>query len=106
MSGIIQESTSPWSSPIVAVPKLDSGFAMTSENLTKSQSSTATPCLKWMTSLSAWGEPATLDLMKSFWQVALTPTTASTTGHWQYWVLPFSLHEAPATFQHLMNILL
>lgn len=49
-----------------------------------------------------------LDLKKGYWQVSLTPssqpkTALSTT---QYWVLPFGLHGASATLQHLMEILL
>ncbi len=46
---------------------------------------------------------STLDLTKGYWQVPLTeeakPKTAFSTpsGHWQYRVLPFGLHGAPAT---------
>ncbi|KAL1276145.1 hypothetical protein QQF64_035768 [Cirrhinus molitorella] len=32
--------------------------------------------------------------------------TVGRCGHWQYRTLPFGLHGAPATFQHLMDILL
>lgn len=46
---------------------------------------------------------STLDLTKGYWEVALT-TFTSDQAHWQYWVLPFSLHAAPATFQQLMDI--
>uniref|UniRef100_A0A9J7WVK0 ribonuclease H n=1 Tax=Cyprinus carpio carpio TaxID=630221 RepID=A0A9J7WVK0_CYPCA len=55
---------------------------------------------------------STLDLTKGYWQVPLTeqakPKMAFSTpsGHWQYRVLPFGLHGAPATFQRLMDILL
>ncbi|KAF4074727.1 hypothetical protein AMELA_G00242570, partial [Ameiurus melas] len=55
---------------------------------------------------------STLDLTKGYWQVALAanarPKTAfsTSTGHWQYRVLPFGLHGAPATFQRLMDIVL
>lgn len=55
---------------------------------------------------------STLDLTKGYWKVVLTldaklNTAFSTaTGHWQYRVLPFRLHEAPATFQRLMDIVL
>lgn len=55
---------------------------------------------------------STLDLTKSYWQVALSseakPKTAfsTTTGQWQYRVLPFGLHRAPTTFQQLMGVIL
>ncbi len=55
---------------------------------------------------------STLNLTKGYWQVPLSesakPKTAFSTpsGHWQYRTLPFGLHGAPATFQHMMNILL
>ncbi len=55
---------------------------------------------------------STLDLTKGYWQVPLSddakPKTAFSTpsGHWQYRVLPFGLHGAPATFQRLMDVLL
>ncbi|KAA0724151.1 Retrovirus-related Pol polyprotein from transposon 297 [Triplophysa tibetana] len=55
---------------------------------------------------------STLDLTKGYWQVPLTrkdreKTAFSTpSGHWQYRVLPFGLHGAPATFQRMMDIIL
>ncbi|KAI2645131.1 Retrovirus-related Pol polyprotein from transposon 17.6 [Labeo rohita] len=55
---------------------------------------------------------STLDLTKGYWQVPLTLTaklkTAFSTlcGHWQYQTLPFGLQGAPATFQHMMDIIL
>ncbi|KAK3525630.1 hypothetical protein QTP70_001447 [Hemibagrus guttatus] len=55
---------------------------------------------------------STLDITKAFWQVALAPDSKPKTvfttsgGHWQYRVLPFGLHRAPAMFQRLMDIVL
>lgn len=55
---------------------------------------------------------STLDLTKGYWQVALTQEAREKTAfstnraHWQYRVLPFGLHGAPATFQRLMDIVL
>lgn len=51
----------------------------------------------------------TLDLTKGYWEVPLAQAdrhkTAFTTptGQYQYRVLPFGLHGAPATFQWLMD---
>lgn len=48
------------------------------------------------------------DLSKGYCQVVLVPSTqekttfSTTSGHWQYWVLPFGLCGAPAMFQRLM----
>lgn len=53
-----------------------------------------------------------LDLTKDYWQVTLAseakPKTAFSTAssHWQYRVLTFGLHGMPATFQHVMYIVL
>lgn len=45
-----------------------------------------------------------LDIKKGYWNVPLAPTTQpkipfhTALGHWQYQVLPFGLHRAPAKF--------
>ncbi|KAL0192170.1 hypothetical protein M9458_010466, partial [Cirrhinus mrigala] len=55
---------------------------------------------------------STLDLTKGYWQVPLSVESREKTafstpsGHWQYCILPFGLHGAPATFQRMMDILL
>ena len=54
----------------------------------------------------------TLDLTKGYWQVPLTRAAREKTafstpgGLYQYTVLPFGVHGAPATFQRMMNRLL
>ena len=55
---------------------------------------------------------STLDFTKGYWKVPLTPSAKEKTafnthsGHWQYRMLPFGLHGAPATFQRLMDVVL
>jgi hypothetical protein len=52
---------------------------------------------------------STLDLTKGYWQVPLTPSSREKTafatpgGLFQYTVLPFGVHGAPATFQRMMD---
>ena len=54
----------------------------------------------------------TLDLTKGYWQIPLAKDARENTafstpdGLFQYTVLPFGLHGAPATFQRLMDKLL
>lgn len=53
-----------------------------------------------------------LDLTKGYWQVPLSPEAKEKTafampmGLYQYRVLAFGLHGAPATFQRLMDLVL
>lgn len=55
---------------------------------------------------------STLDLCTGYWQVSLTGESKEVTafqtpfGHFQFIVLPFGLHGAPATFQKMMDRLL
>lgn len=48
---------------------------------------------------------------KGYWQRALKPTVrpksafSTSSGHWQYQVLPFGLHGVPANFQQLMDVI-
>lgn len=55
---------------------------------------------------------STLDLTKGYWLVLVTPEAwlktafGNTSGHWQYRVLSFAFHGAPATFQQFMDVVL
>ncbi len=115
--GVIEPSRSPWSSPIVMVPKPDGTLSFCNDfrRLNEVSEFDGYPMPRVDELLDRLGGTryiSTLDLTKGYWQVPLTeeakPKTAFSTpsGHWQYRVLPFGLHGAPATFQRMMDILL
>ncbi len=115
--GVIEPSRSPWSSPIVMVPKPDGTLRFCNDfrRLNEVSEFDGYPMPRVDELLDRLGRArfiSTLDLTKGYWQVPLTeqakPKTAFSTpnGHWQYRVIPFGLHGAPATFQWMMDILL
>ncbi len=114
---VIEPSNSPWSSPIVMVSKPDGTlrFCNVFRHLNEVSEFDGYP-MPWVYELlDHLGRAryiSTLDLTKGYWQVPLSktakPKTAFITpsGHWLYRTLPFGLHGAPETFQHMMDILL
>uniref|UniRef100_A0A8C1MWX3 Gypsy retrotransposon integrase-like protein 1 n=1 Tax=Cyprinus carpio TaxID=7962 RepID=A0A8C1MWX3_CYPCA len=115
--GVIEPSRSPWSSPIVMVPKPDGTLRFCNDfrRLNEVSEFDGYPMPRVDELLDRLGRAryiSTLDLTKGYWQVPLSeaakPKTAFSTpsGHWQYRTLPFGLHGAPATFQRMMDILL
>ncbi|XP_050984340.1 uncharacterized protein LOC127176618 isoform X2 [Labeo rohita] len=115
--GVIEPSRSPWSSPIVMVPKPDGTLRFCNDfrRLNEISEFDSYPMPRVDELLDRLGRAryiSTLDLTKGYWQVPLSeaakPKTAFSTpsGHWQYRTLPFGLHGAPASFQRLMDIIL
>ncbi|XP_026146496.1 uncharacterized protein LOC113120717 [Carassius auratus] len=115
--GVIEPSRSPWSSPIVMVPKPDGTLRFCNDfrRLNEVSEFDGYPMPRVDELLDRLGRArfiSTLDLTKGYWQVPLTKEAKAKTafstpsGHWQYRVLPFGLHGAPATFQRMMDILL
>ncbi|KAL0152849.1 hypothetical protein M9458_051843 [Cirrhinus mrigala] len=115
--GVIEPSWSPWSSPIVLVPKPDGTLRFCNDyrRLNEVSDFDSYPMPRVDELLERLGRAryiTTLDLTKGYWQVPLTeeakPKTAFSTpsGHWLYRTLPFGLHGAPATFQRLMDVVL
>ncbi|KAI2648139.1 Transposon Ty3-I Gag-Pol polyprotein [Labeo rohita] len=112
--GIVEPSQSEWSSPILLVPKKDGGVRFCTDfrklNSVSCFDSYPMPRIdKLIERLGKAHYMTTLDLCKGYWQVPLEPScrpyTAfrTSTGLYQYTVMPFGLHGAPATFQRLMD---
>ena len=114
---VIEESHSALSSPVVLVPKPDGPFRFCNDfrSLNGVSDFDAYPMPRvdeLFERLSPARYLTTLDLTKGYWQVPLTRTAREKTafatpgGLYQYTVLPFGVHGAPATFQRMMEQLL
>jgi hypothetical protein len=106
--GVIEESDSPWSPPVVLVPgRTDLRFCVDLRGLNDVSKKDCFPLPRMDDTLNTlegakWF--STLDLKSGYWQVALRPddkekTTFSTRqGLWQFKVMPFGLCRAPEMF--------
>ena len=112
--GVIEESTSPWNSPLLLVPKQDGTWrpCIDFRQLNKVTVPDRFPIPVLSDLLRSLGRNkvfSTLDLLSGFWQVPLDsesrPLTAFTTptGHYEFVCMPFGLHSSPITFSRLMN---
>uniref|UniRef100_A0A8C5N2U3 ribonuclease H n=1 Tax=Leptobrachium leishanense TaxID=445787 RepID=A0A8C5N2U3_9ANUR len=115
--GIIEESHSDWSSPIVLVPKPDGSIRFCNDfrKLNAVSRFDAYPMPRVDELIDQLGTAryiTTLDLTKGYWQIPLTnrarEKTAFSTpdGSFQYTRMPFGLHGASASFQRLIDRLL
>uniref|UniRef100_A0A674CNJ5 Gypsy retrotransposon integrase-like protein 1 n=1 Tax=Salmo trutta TaxID=8032 RepID=A0A674CNJ5_SALTR len=113
-AGVIEESHSEWSSPIVMVSKPDGSLRFCNDfrKVNEISKFDAYPMPRVDELLEKIGKAryiTTLDLTKGYWQIPLTPRAKEKTafatpdGLFQYTVMPFGLHGAPATFQRLMD---
>lgn len=115
---IIEPSSSPWSSPVVLIKK-PSGkyrFCIDFRRVNEASVKDAYPLPFISGVLNKLREAnyiTTLDLKNGYWQIPLQqdsrPVTAFTVpgmGLYQFKVMPFGLHSAPATFQRLLDTII
>ena len=115
---IIEPSTSPWSSPIVMARKKNGTyrFCVNFKKVNDVSRKDAYP-LPYINAILDKLRKAryisSLDLKEGYWQVPLAPESRQITaftvpsrGLFQFRVMPFGLHSAPATFQRLMDLVI
>ena len=116
-NGIIRPSQSPWSFPVVIVPKKDGSkrFCINYMRLNSITKKDTYPLPRIDETLDALGKArifSTLDMPSGYWQIKIAeqdkPKTAFACreGLFEWNVMPFGLCNAPATFQRAMDILL
>ena len=112
--GIIEDSKSEWCNPVVLVPKKDDTirFCIDFRYLNDVSKFDSYPTPRIDDLIERLGKAkylTTIDLCKGYWQVPLSERSRELTafrtqwGLFQFTVLPFGLHGAPATFQRLMD---
>jgi len=112
--GVIRESSSEWTSPIVLVKKKngETRFCVDYRKLNKITRKDRHPLPRIDDLLDSFQDATcftTLDLASGYWQIEMDPQDRSKTafiiddGIYEFNVMPFGLTNAPATFQRMMN---
>ena len=115
--GIVQESVSPWSSPVVLVKKKNGemrfciDFRMVNK-ITKKDSFPMPLVADTLDALSGTQFFTTYDLKSGYWPIQLHPSAREKTafvthnGLYEFLVMPFGLTNSGASFQRLMGHIL
>ena len=114
-TGIIECSVSEWAAPIMLIKKKDGSLRLCVDyrRLNAVSQADAMPSVgDLIDRLGMAKYITTLDLSRGYWQVPVSeascPMTAFATpfGLFQFRVMPFRLHGAPATFQRMVDKIL
>jgi transposase InsO family protein/uncharacterized protein (UPF0335 family) len=116
-NGVIAESQSPWSAPIVLAKKPDGSTRVCVDYraLNRITEKDAHPLPRVDESFSQFAGAkyfTSLDLKSGYWQIPLDEDSKAKTafstrhGHFQWNVMPFGLTNAPAAFQRRVNRIL
>ena len=115
--GIIQESNSPWSQPLVIATKKDGSPRFCVDfrklnNITKQQIFPMPRIDEVLDSLGDACYYTTLDLASGYWQIPMDPKDMEKTpfctrqGNFEFRVMPMGLVNASFTFQKMMQLVL
>lgn len=113
-NGIIEESESPWSAPIVLAMKADgtTRVCVDYRGLNSVTKKDAYPIPRMDESFSRFHGArffSLLDMLSGYWQTLLDPASREKTafstryGHFQWLVLPFGVANGPGGFQKRIN---
>eukprot|EP00918_Siedleckia_nematoides_P099559 GHVU01217738.1.p1 GENE.GHVU01217738.1~~GHVU01217738.1.p1 ORF type:complete len:127 (+),score=14.45 GHVU01217738.1:38-418(+) len=112
--GVIRDSKSPWSSPVVLVTKKNGEirFCVDYRSLNSLTTKDSYPLPNIEDTLGALGgckHFCTMDLASGFWQVPVVEEDyckkafATRDGLYEFNTMPFGLCNAPATFERVME---
>jgi Reverse transcriptase (RNA-dependent DNA polymerase) len=115
--GVIRDSSSPWASRVVIVPKKDGSLRFCIDDrglnsVTKRMSYPLPKIDEALASLQGSVYFSTLDLKKAYWQLAIDErdkektSFITTDGQYEFNVVPFGLTNAPHVFQRAMDVVL
>ncbi|XP_030835976.1 uncharacterized protein LOC115921856 [Strongylocentrotus purpuratus] len=113
-NGIVEPSSSAWSSPCILVPKPDKSnrFCTDYRKVNACTKTDSFPIPRIDDCIDRIGKAkyvSKFDLLKGYWQIPLTKRAqeisafSTPQGLFQYTVMPFGMKNAPATFQRLVN---